>query len=75
MSLHIKRNEAGLSQSQLAKKSGVNVRTIQFYERNEGSIDGAKLNTLIELSNVLNCGITDLLDSEELKKKCEDARF
>lgn len=75
MSLHDKRNESGLSQSQLAKKSGVNVRTIQFYERNTGSIDGAKLNTLIELSNTLNCGIAELLDSEELKEKCNEARF
>ena len=39
----------GLSQSQLAKASGVAVRTIQHYERGVRDIDGAKLDTICKL--------------------------
>ncbi len=69
------RQSRGLSQSQLAEKSGLTVRTLQHYEQGSRSIDGAKLNTLIDLATALNCSVSDILISEELKEKCKKATF
>lgn len=69
------RQSRGLSQSQLAEKSGLTVRTLQHYEQGSRSIDGAKLNTLIDLATTLNCSVSDILISEELKEKCKKATF
>ena len=55
----------GLSQSQLAKASGVAVRTIQHYERGVRDIDGAKLDTICKLCLALGCKIEDILENEE----------
>lgn len=65
-----KRTEKGLSQSQLAEKSGVNVRAIQFYEQGIRNIDGAKLETLVALAFALDCRISDILESDYLKELC-----
>lgn len=67
------RLKQGLSQSQLAKISGVPLRTIQNYEGSYRCIDGAKLSALVALSNSLDCKIYDILQDEELAeelKKC-----
>lgn len=67
------RIKRGLSQNDLSQMTGISVRTLQSYEatKNGRKIDGAKLDTLIDLSVALRCPIRDLLDSEDLKKKCE----
>lgn len=69
------RNEKGLSQSKLAELSGVNFRMIQYYEQGAKNIDGAKLDTLISLAAALDCPITEILESEELRQKAEKARL
>lgn len=66
------RKDAGLSQGKLADKSGVNVRMIQYYEQGVKDINGAKLETLINLSEALNCKISDILTNEELIKKAKN---
>lgn len=53
----------GLSQSQLAKLSGVKLRSIQMYEQKQNDIDKAQANTLFALANALNCNIEDLLEN------------
>lgn len=58
----------GLSQGQLAKRSGVATRTIQHYEQRVRDIDGAKLKTLCGLCLVLGCKIEDILENEETIK-------
>ena len=68
MSLQEMRKKAGLSQSQLAEKSGIKLRTIQCYEINNRDIDGASLETLLKLAYALNCKVIDILNSNELKK-------
>lgn len=75
MNLHEMRLKCGLSQSQLANKSGLSVRTLQAYEQGLRNIDEARLKTLINLSLALDCKISDIIKSEELKSLCELARL
>ena len=56
------REQKGLSQSQLAKASGISVRTIQAYEQGARKLRGASYDNLKKLSDAL--GVT----SEELVK-------
>ena len=51
-----------LSQSQLAKASGVSVRSIQLYEQRKNDINHAQYNHLKSLSKVLGCRIEDILE-------------
>lgn len=69
MKLQEKRIAAGLSQSQLAKLSGVPVGVLQHYEQGTRQIDGAKLETLADLAAALGCKISDILESAELAEK------
>lgn len=72
------RENKGLSQSQLAEETGLNVRTLQAYERGGNDINGAKLKTLILLSLALECSISDILElerDEELEKLIEKAKL
>ena len=59
------RENRGLSQSQLAKLSGVNLRSIQMYEQKINDIDKAQTGTIYKLSRVLGCTIEELLESPE----------
>lgn len=61
--IRVKRN---MSQKDLSHAAGVSIRTIQKYERRERHIEGAKLETLCDLSKALDCKISDILDNEEL---------
>ena len=56
------REANGLSQSELAKLSGVSLRSIQMYEQRKNDIDKAQGQTLYKLSAVLACQIEDLLE-------------
>ncbi|MCQ2085611.1 MAG: helix-turn-helix domain-containing protein [archaeon] len=56
------REICGLSQSELANRSGVKLRTIQSYEQNHSNINKAQVNTIARLAYVLDCSIEDLLD-------------
>ena len=67
--LQEKRLAAGMSQSQLAKASGVPVGVLQHYEQGSRNIDGAKLETLADLAAALGCKIPELLESPELAEK------
>lgn len=59
--LKLQRERMGLSQSQLADMSGINIKTIQAYEQRQKDIKSAKFDTLQKLSSVLGCEIVDLL--------------
>ncbi len=63
--LQAKRKERGLSQSQLAEVSGVNLRTLQKYEIGEKDLNGAKLSTLLRLCIALECKLIDILNDPE----------
>lgn len=56
------RKNRGLSQSQLAKKAEISVRSIQLYEQRQADINNAQHNHLKAISRVLGCTIDDLLE-------------
>ena len=67
--LKFARQQAGLSQNDLAKLSGVSLTMIQKYEQGAKNIDNAKLTTLVNLATALNCQIPAILNNPELIKK------
>lgn len=56
------RTAAGLSQSQLAKVSGVSLAMIQFYEQGARDINKAEALTIYKLAQALNCKMEDLIN-------------
>ena len=56
------RTSAGLSQHDLAKRSGVNVRIIQSYEQRLRDINKAQLSTAAALAKALDCSTDDLIE-------------
>ncbi len=56
------RKNRELSQSQLAKLSGVSIRSIQLYEQRQTDINNAQYNHLKALSKVLGCNVEDILE-------------
>lgn len=64
--LQSRRLALGLSQSQLAEKSGVGVRMIQHYEQGAKPIDKAQIGTVLRLAVALDCAISEILETEEL---------
>ena len=56
------RSAYGCSQSELAKWSGVSLRSIQMYEQRNKDINKASAETLYRISKVLGCTIEDLLE-------------
>lgn len=63
------RVKKGLSQNDLAMKSGVPKGTIQRYEHQTRAIDSARLSVLCNLAETLDCNIEDILEDDVLIKK------
>ena len=66
--LKLLRTGKKLSQRELAEKSGVSLRTLQHYEIGDRDINGARLETLLKLSDVLEIRFYELLD-DDLQEK------
>lgn len=56
------REEKGLSQSQLAKLSGVSLRNIQAYEQGTRDINEAQCIKVVQLAEALECDIYNILN-------------
>ncbi len=56
------RSAAGLSQSELAERSGVNIRVIQSYEQGKRDISKAQASTVLDLAATLDCTPEELLE-------------
>ena len=52
----------GLSQSELAKKCNISVRSIQAYEQGIRKLENANRNTILKICEVLNCELKHILD-------------
>ena len=60
--LQMVRLSRGLSQSKLAKASGVPLRTIQAYEVRFRQIEKAEIFVLVKLAKALRCKMTEIID-------------
>lgn len=58
------RKRLGLSQRELAHRSGVSLRSIQMYEQRNKDINRAQACSVAALSRVLHCTMEDLLEVE-----------
>ncbi len=58
------RTAYGCSQSELAKLSGVSLRSIQMYEQRNKDINNASASALNAIAKVLGCSIEDLLEQK-----------
>ena len=56
------RKMKGLLPSQLAKASGVSVRSIQLFEQRKSDINNAQYNHLSAIDTVLGCEVEDLME-------------
>jgi len=55
------RKAAGLTQAELAKKSGVNLSMIQFYEQGFKDLNKAAFETGLRIADALDCDPRDLI--------------
>lgn len=62
--LKILRKSAGLSQKQLAEKSGVSLRAVQQYEQRQKNINKAQASSMASLARALGCQMEELLEIE-----------
>lgn len=65
------RESRGMSQQDLADKSGINKRMIQAYEQDYRDIKGAKLSTLVTLCLALECHLSEIVNDSQLIKYLE----
>ena len=56
------RTAYGCTQAELAKLSGVTLRSIQMYEQRRKDINKASVETLYSIAKVLGCSIEDLIE-------------
>ena len=56
------RTRLGLTQEELAEKSGVSPNTIRAYERKSKDLNKAQFDTIIRLARVLKCEAEELFD-------------
>lgn len=68
------RVQRGLSQAELAKQSGIPIRTLQRFENSPTMINQTKLNTYYQLCITLDCKITDILEDERLITKFNEVK-
>ena len=61
------REKRGLTQKELAKKSGINFRMISQYEQGIKNLNNARLITILKLANALDTSIFYLLTDKDLQ--------
>lgn len=66
MKLKELRMKAGLSQSQLAEKADINLRTIQHYEQGSKIFDHARIDTIFKVCIALDCKLEDIIENKHI---------
>ena len=56
------RGYTGMTQAELARQSGVSLRSIQMYEQRNKDINKASVETVYRLAKVFNCSVEALLE-------------
>ena len=64
-SMRIKR---GMTQLELANKSNINLRSLQYYEQGRKDIEHIRLDKLLRLCLVLNCKLSQIVEDSQ----CQD---
>lgn len=70
------RQAVGLSQSQLAEKANMNVRTLQHYEQGSKIFDHARIDTIFRVCLALSCKFEDIIENQDyldLIRRYEDS--
>ncbi len=70
--LQFRRKNYRLTQRELSEQSGVNIRTIQQYERRYKDINKAAGESLRSLARALSCQIEDLLEFDSKNSETDD---
>ena len=65
------RGAYGCTQAELAKRSGVSLRSIQMYEQRNKNINKANAETLYRIARVLGCTMEDLIEKGLLFEAAE----
>ncbi len=60
--LQVMRKQCGMTQKELAKESGVTLRSIQMYEQRNKDINKASVETVNNLAKSLGCKMEDLME-------------
>ncbi|MBR5845527.1 MAG: helix-turn-helix transcriptional regulator [Rikenellaceae bacterium] len=67
--LQLKRKAAKLTQHELAGRSGVSVRTLQYYEQGALDFNKAAVETVYRLAVALECSVEELIDCERVLRE------
>lgn len=67
MTLQAIRENKDITQKELANKTGISLSSIRAFEQGQRNINGASIDKLIKICNVLECTISDILDNKEVK--------
>lgn len=59
--LQAMRKKRGLTQKELADRSGVSLRCVQLYEQKQQDITTAEVRNILSLAKVLQCQVSDLI--------------
>lgn len=66
--LQERRNEQGMSQRDLAERSGISKRVIQNYEQGFRALHKASFITCKRLADALECDVMDIVDMPDEEK-------
>lgn len=56
------RKKYGITQGELAKRSGASLRSIQMYEQRKKNINKASVDSIYQIAKVLGCSVEDLIE-------------
>ena len=63
--LKLIREEKGMTQAELAERSGVNLRMIQNYEQGVKDINKASVVTVLQLAEALGCDVYKIINDRQ----------
>lgn len=61
------RLERGLTQSELATHTRINLRSLQYYEQGKKDIAHIRLDKLLRLCLILKCQLSDIVDDSQCR--------
>lgn len=56
---------SGMTQSELAKETDLNVRVLQHYEQGSKNFDHSRIDTILKICLALKCEFSDIIENED----------